>query len=309
MSAHVLTIGEALVDIVHTADGTEMEYPGGSPMNVAVALGRLGHRSDLLTQIGNDDRGERIARHVADSGVALTPGSIETGDRTSTAFAAIDANGAAQYTFDLRWDPVPTGLPERPDAVHTSSIASVLSPGCATVEEVLNRYREQSLISYDPNLRPDMIEDLDAARTRIERLIALAHVVKASDEDLSVLYPDRPIEQSLQALLDAGPDLAVITLGGDGCVGAVRAGSLAVTAPEVRTVDTVGAGDTFSAGLLDALDRRDLLGAAARERRRGLDLEDLESILRHAAIAAAITVSRAGANPPWRAELDERLRT
>ncbi|MDO5663616.1 MAG: PfkB family carbohydrate kinase, partial [Brachybacterium sp.] len=187
MNATFLTVGEALTDIVITADGARHEYPGGSPLNVAVALGRLGHHSHLLTAIGPDARGDQIRHHVESSHVHLTPGSIGQ-NRTSTAEATLDATGAAQYTFDLAWDPDPRELPDQVDAVHTSSIAAVLAPGAATVADVLARYRASALISYDPNARPDLMGDPVAARALVEENIALADIVKCSDEDVAWLY-------------------------------------------------------------------------------------------------------------------------
>src|SRR5699024_3338309 len=151
-----LIVGEALTDIVVDADGARREHPGGSPLNVAVALARLGHHAHLLTRIGDDERGEAIREHLAASGVALTPGSSVAAP-TSTAQATLDAHGAATYTFDLLWDPDPSGLPAQVDAVHTSSIAAVLDPGATTVGEVLRRHREHATISYDPNARPTLM--------------------------------------------------------------------------------------------------------------------------------------------------------
>src|SRR5699024_125658 len=152
VTATFLIVGEALTDIVVDAGGNRREHPGGSPLNVAVALGRLGHRCHLLTHIGCDERGDAIRDHLAESHVVLTAAS--TGDHpTSTAAATLDASGAATYEFDLTWDPDPAGLPEQVQAVHASSIAAVLDPGARTVTEVLRRCRATSTISYDPNVR------------------------------------------------------------------------------------------------------------------------------------------------------------
>ena len=239
-------------------------------MNVAVALGRLGHTSHLLTRIGDDQRGQAIRAHVTDSHVQLTPGSI-TGAPTSTAEAQLDASGAATYTFDLTWDPAATGLPEQVHAVHTSSIAAVLDPG--------------------------------AARERIEAIIVRADVVKTSDEDVAWLYDTDDVEDVVSSWRALGPGITVLTRGGDGAVGFTDSGRVQVAPVQVEVADTVGAGDTFSAGILDALADKRLLGAGNREALAALPSDDVAAVLRRAARLAAVTVSRSGANPPWSHEL------
>src|SRR5699024_1536912 len=292
----------ALTDIVIDAANTQREHPGGSPMNVAVALSRLGHEAHLLTRIGNDARGDAIRAHLDASGVQLTPGSsVEAA--TSTALARLDANGAATYEFDLLWDPRPAGLPEHVDAVHTSSIAAVLEPGAETVLDVLRRRRDGSTISYDPNARPTLMGEAETVRAQIEHTIALCDVVKASDEDVAWLYGTDDVEDAVASWRELGPALTVLTRGDEGAVGFAATGRVQVSPVVVDAVDTVGAGDTFSAGILDALAAKDLLGAEKRPALAAMPSDDVASVLRHAAALAAITVSRAGANPPWSHEL------
>ena len=302
MTARFLIAGEALTDIVIDAANTQREHPGGSPMNVAVALSRLGHEAHLLTRIGNDARGDAIRAHLDASGVQLTPGSsVEAA--TSTALARLDANGAATYEFDLLWDPRPAGLPEHVDAVHTSSIAAVLEPGAETVLDVLRRRRDGSTISYDPNARPTLMGKAETVRAQIEHTIALCDVVKASDEDVAWLYGTDDVEDVVASWRELGPALTVLTRGDEGAVGFAATGRVQVSPVVVDAVDTVGAGDTFSAGILDALAAKDLLGAEKRPALAAMPSDDVASVLRHAAALAAITVSRAGANPPWSHEL------
>ncbi|ACU86093.1 Fructokinase [Brachybacterium faecium] len=302
MTARFLIAGEALTDIVIDAANTQREHPGGSPMNVAVALSRLGHEAHLLTRIGNDARGDAIRAHLDASGVQLTPGSsVEAA--TSTALARLDANGAATYEFDLLWDPRPAGLPEHVDAVHTSSIAAVLEPGAETVLDVLRRRRDGSTISYDPNARPTLMGEAETVRAQIEHTIALCDVVKASDEDVAWLYGTDDVEDVVASWRELGPALTVLTRGDEGAVGFAATGRVQVSPVVVDAVDTVGAGDTFSAGILDALAAKDLLGAEKRPALAAMPSDDVASVLRHAAALAAITVSRAGANPPWSHEL------
>jgi fructokinase len=302
VTARILIAGEALTDIVVDAAGGRREHPGGSPLNVAVALSRLGHDAHLLTAIGDDARGDAIRAHLDESGVHLTAASVRPG-RTSTAEAVLDAQGAATYTFDLAWDPDPTGLPGTPAAVHTSSIAAVMEPGAGTLSRLLREAREHSTISYDPNARPTLMGAPEEVRDRIEANIALADVVKASDEDVAWLYGTEDVEDVVASWRELGPSLTVLTRGGEGAVAFSSSGRVQVAPVQVYVVDTVGAGDTFSAGILDALADKDLLGADRREMLAAIPSDDLAAVLRRAATLAAITVSRAGANPPWSHEL------
>ena len=271
-------------------------------MNVAVALSRLGHPTDLLTRIGDDARGDAIRAHLGESGVRLTPGSSVSAP-TSTALARLNADGAATYEFDLLWDPDPSGLPAHVEAVHTSSIAAVLEPGAQTVLDVLRRRRESSTISYDPNARPSLMGDAEQVRERVEASIALSDLVKASDEDVAWLYGTDDVEDVVAGWRDLGPALTVLTRGAEGAVGFVRSGRVQVSPVVVDAVDTVGAGDTFSAGILDALASKELLGAPQRPALAAITSDEAAAVMQHAAALAAITVSRAGANPPWGHEL------
>lgn len=302
VTARFLTVGEALTDIVVETDGTRTEHPGGSPLNVAIALGRLGHESLLLTRIGEDARGAEIAAHLERSRVELVPGSVGP-EPTSTAEAVLDATGAAAYAFDLSWDPHPAQEPAGFRALHTSSIAAVLEPGARLIRELVARARATATISYDPNARPSLMGDAARSRALIEEMIAQADVVKASDEDVEWLYGSEDVEDVVASWRELGPSLTVLTRGGSGSVGFAAGGRVQVAPQKVSVVDTVGAGDTFSAGILDALAHRDLLGADRREQLRALPADDLAAILRRASALAAVTVSRAGANPPWAHEL------
>lgn len=305
MKATFLTVGESLTDIVLRPGEPPAEYPGGSPMNVAVALGRLGHVSHLLTRIGDDARGREIREHVESSRVVLTAGSID--DRpTSTAQAQVGTDGAAQYTFDLVWDPDPSGLPSGLDAVHTSSIAAVLAPGSGVVADVLEAYRDSATLSYDPNIRPDLMGDPATVRPQVEALIGRCDIVKSSDEDIAWLYGTDDVEDVAASWRELGPSVVAMTRGGDGAVGFGPDGRIPVDPVRVDVADTVGAGDTYSAGILDALASRDLLGAHRREALAAADTAVLQDVLAHAAALAAVTVSRPGANPPWADELEDR---
>lgn len=302
MSARALVIGEALIDIVER-DGTIIgEHVGGSPLNVAVGLGRLGREVDFLTHIGDDERGHRIVKYVEASGVRLVSGST-TAARTPTALARLNAAGAADYEFDLDWRL--SGTPEvaPPLVAHTGSIAAFLDPGCLATAALLDAYRTAATITYDPNVRPALITERGQAIARIDRLIEKADVVKVSDEDLHWIDPDRSPEQIATAWQALGPSIVAVTMGGRGAFAVSAAGVARVAARPVQVVDTVGAGDAFMTGLIDALWSLELLGAERRRALARIDVTALESVLAEAALASALTVARAGADLPNRAAL------
>lgn len=304
MSAPVVVVGEALIDIVIPSAGESREHVGGSPANVAIGLSRLGHPTRLATHIGSDDRGRRIQELMAAERVELTAGST-TAVRTPTAAAHLDPAGVASYEFDLDWrlEPADVIVPAG-GHLHTGSIAATLSPGGDAVLQIVQAAREHATISYDPNARPTLMGSPDDARRIIERLIGLADVVKASDEDVRWLYPGSPVPQVLAHWASLGPTVCAVTQGGSEVV--VLAGGELQRYPTLPTVvvDTVGAGDSFMAGLISGLLDGGLLGgAAARERLRFVDQPAIDAAVSRALACAAITVSRAGANPPTRPEL------
>jgi fructokinase len=295
----VLVVGEALVDLVQRVDGSVDEAPGGSPANVALTLGRLGRHPQLLTSLGDDDRGRTVRAWLEESDVRVIGAGA---GRTSTATAVLDASGAASYEFDLAWS-VDAGLAGPADVVHVGSIATVIEPGATEVARLVAERRQTATISFDPNVRPALIDDAAAARARVEQLVRLADVVKVSDEDLLWLHPDRSLDEAAAAWLAAGAALVVVTLGGAGAFALTASGRVTIPAPTTTVVDTVGAGDTFMGALLDGLLEADLIGADRREALRQISAGLLERILRRSADAAAITVSRPGADPPRLAEL------
>ncbi len=298
----VLVVGEALVDIVLRGGVLADEHPGGSPANVALGLGRLGRRVSLLSRLGDDERGERVRTHLAASGVRLAPGTLAPG-RTSTATASLDDRGAASYEFELDWR-VPDAVELPPaQALHTGSIAAFLPPGGDAVFELVRRAQGGLTVSYDPNARPALMGDAGQARARVERFVAAADVVKVSDEDLAWLLPGADPAAVAADWLELGPAVVVVTRGGDGATGLCADGRVDVPAPPVDVVDTVGAGDAFTAGLLDALAGAGLLGAERAGALRAIPRDVLQGATRRATRVAAITCERAGANPPTHAEL------
>lgn len=298
----VLVAGEALIDVVQRPGGEPVELPGGSCANVALALGRLGWEPRLATALGDDDRGDRLRAWLAASGVRVDA-VVPPSGRTSTAAAVLDAAGTARYEFDLSWALPP--LDAHPyDAVHIGSIAAVLEPGAEAVRDLVRRVRRRALVSFDPNARPAITPDATAARERVEELVALADVVKVSDEDLGWYVPGVEPGDAAAAWSVLGPAVVVVTRGGAGAT-VVRAGGERFDVPGVpaEVADTIAAGDTFTAGLLDALLVAGIHGADAFRQITELGRDELVRAVRHAHAAAAITVSRPGADPPTRAEL------
>ncbi|AXH97602.1 carbohydrate kinase family protein [Ornithinimicrobium avium] len=302
----VLTLGEALVDVVVPHGGGERtSHVGGSPANVAVGLASLDHDSRLTAYLGQDEEGRRVREHLLDADVVLTPGS-DGAPRTSTATALLDEFGAATYSFDLLWDVAPQDL-HGVGHLHTGSIGAILEPGASTVLSTMSRARRTATVSYDPNCRPSIMGDPHAVRSRIEECIGRSDVVKASAEDVEWLYGSDVGMDEVAALWGRlSPSLVVVTRGGDGAVVHVAGPDVTVELEPVTVavVDTVGAGDSFMAGLLSGLLDAGVLGSAeARERLRHADLDDLAPALRRAVACASWTVARAGAAAPTRADL------
>lgn len=298
--ATALVIGEALIDIVRSPGATHaVEAPGGSPMNVAITLARLGVATAFATALGDDERGQRIREHLAASGVTEIRGSRPLA-RTSSAEATLREDGSASYRFDITWDPDLSGLPTA-DLVHAGSIGLLLEPGASAVGDALVEAAARSLVSLDPNIRPALLGSHASARTTIEDLAAHADVVKLSDEDAAWLYPGRDPQEVVSHVLSLGPSLAVVTLGAAGSLLASATDRVHVPAPETRVADTIGAGDSYMGALVHQLLER---GGAARLRTGpALDGPALSAVGSFAAAVAAVTVSRRGANPPRLEEL------
>lgn len=297
----VLVVGETLIDIVETeaADaasaappGEAREFIGGSPANVAMGLARLGHPTRLLTRIGRDARGERIAAHLAAERVGLLEESV-TSAPTSTARAIIGADGAADYRFDIDWR-VSEMLPAPVDLVHAGSIALFLEPGGSSVLRLLGGLGGSALVTLDPNIRPSLLPSRRTALLRFEAAARTADLVKLSDEDAAWLYPALSPEAAARRILDLGPRIVAVTLGGRGALAVHRTGVTRVPARAVEVVDTISAGDSFMASLASSLLELGVEEAATA----------LPDVLDRAARAAAIAVSVAGANPPRREQLD-----
>jgi len=296
MDGVALVVGEALVDVVEAPDGSVVERPGGSAANAAVALSRLQRPVLLATSYGPDERGRLLSDHLASSGVVLAtdPHVVQ---HTSVARARIGADGAASYDFDVAWLLGPVAVTDV-QVLHVCSLAPLLDPGAEAVAELVDRLAPTTTVTYDVNVRPAITGTGPEVMERVDRMAARADLVKASDEDLAALWPDLGEDEAVGRLLELGAGNVVVTRGAAGGEWVWPGHRVAVAAPSVDVVDTIGAGDTFGAALLDALWEH--LGEGGLT---DLAPEVLAAALKHASRCAAITVSRAGADPPWRTEL------
>ena len=307
----ITVVGESLVDVVARQGHDELTvHPGGSPANVAVALSRLGQRTALVTQIGADDYGALIRAHLENNGVEVILAG-PAGQPTSRARATLDARGAASYEFDLSWDVRGLRLAEGSAAMHIGSLGVMLAPGG---EQVL-RLAESAcrsgdvVTSYDPNARPSVTPDRREVAAIAERAAACAHIVKMSDEDLAFLFPGTTPARLAERLLDGDRPtrLLVVTMGRDGATVVTRSSRFAIPAVPVVVVDTVGAGDTFTAALLAGLADVGMLSREALTAGAAGEPDLLRGIVGQALAAAALTCTRPGADPPTAGELKRFL--
>ncbi len=302
-------VGEALVDLVGQRGGrTFAAHPGGSPANVALGLARLGDPVTLTTRLGRDAFGQMITSHLEASGVIVDPGPEPRG-ATSLAIATLAA-GVASYDFRIDWNVAALPpLPVETRCLHTGSLATILPPGDTAVIDLVARERERGrvTVSYDPNVRPALLGTPAQAQPGIEALVALSDVVKVSDEDLRWLYPGEPDEAVARRWLATGPAVVIVTRGGGGVYAVSRRLEVRRPAVTIDLVDTVGAGDSYTSGLLDGLCRADLISGSRRDALANADESTMVAILDRAATVAAITCSRPGADPPTRRDLDKVL--
>ena len=300
----IVVAGEALIDLVPAPGDALAAHPGGGPFNTARTLGRLERPVAYLGRISTDRFGRRLAGLLADDGV-LPDAVVRTDDPTTLALAELDEEGVASYRFYDRGTSA-AGLTE-PDALaalppaaaflHVGTLGLVLEPMAAALEALATRLAGDALVMVDPNCRPSIASA--GYRSRLERVLSLADVVKVSEEDLAFLAPGVPAPRAARALLDRGPAVVLLTLGRAGAVAIGPEQEAAVPAPRVDVVDTIGAGDAFSGGWL----------AHWAENGRGrAELAQPDAVLAatgFACLVAALTCARAGASPPRRAELEQ----
>lgn len=306
----LLCAGEALIDMLprqtEAGEAGFAPYPGGSVFNTAVASARLGTNTGFFTGLSRDLFGARLegVLHLAGVDTALAARS----DRPTTLAFVTLTDGQASYAFYdentagrmLSVDDLPT-LPDAVTAVFFGGISLAVDPCAAAYTALAEQASADRLVMLDPNIRPDFIADEAAFRARMDRLLAAADIVKLSDEDLAWLVGDGALDEMAAALRAKGPTLVLVTQGAEGVTAFGGPAPVHVAAQKVEVVDTVGAGDTFNAGFLSGLSDADAMTKPAV--RDGLSADVIEAALTLGVRAAAITVSRAGANPPTRAEL------
>ena len=300
----VVVTGEALVDLVLGHDGSVAGHPGGGPYNVARTIGRLAQPVSYLGRISTDGFGARLRGELDADGVDLGA-LVATDAPTTLALAELDERGAAQYQFyalgtsapGLTEADVRGALPGDISTFYLGTLGLVFEPIATTLEAVVASLGDGTLVALDPNCRPTVIQDAAAYRGRLRRLLARTDVVKASEDDLAWLDPDAAPVDAARALLAVDGAVALVTLGGEGALVVTASDVREVASPRVDVVDTIGAGDAFMGAFL------------AHWQLRGLhrrDLTRLDEVADAAAFAcrvAAITCSRAGADPPRLAEL------
>ena len=305
----ILCCGEALIDMLPRTttlgEDAYAPYAGGAIFNTAIALGRLGVPTGFFTGLSDDMMGDILRKTLAESGVDYS--YCATLSRPTTVAFVKLVNGHATYAF---YDEGTAGrmiteaeLPDLGDdceALHFGAISLIPEPCGSTYEALLKREHAKRVISLDPNIRPGFIKDKDAHMARIRRMAAMADIVKFSDEDLAWFGLEGDEDALARHWLHHGAKLVVVTRGAEGAVGYNAAHKVTVPSERVTVVDTVGAGDTFDAGVLASLKMQNLL---TKQQVAALSEDQIAKVLALGAKAAAVTVSRAGANPPWAKEI------
>ncbi|MDA8047147.1 MAG: PfkB family carbohydrate kinase [Actinomycetota bacterium] len=306
----VTVIGEALIDLVPAgSDRTFVAHPGGSPFNVAVGLARLGTRTALMARLGDCAFGAILRRQARDEGIDLSAAPLAR-EATSLAVVSFDAEARASYDFyfdgtaDWNWSaPEVDRVPAGTTVLHFGSVASWRAPGDVQITRMVEAVRQggEALVSYDPNIRPLLLRDPAHGRAMVERSVGLAHVVKASSEDVGWLYPGHTLDTVGRRWLNLGVRLVVFTDGASGAVAVAASGATAVRPGlAVDLSDTVGAGDSFTSALIDSLVR---LGVASPTSLDTIAESDLAAVVEDAVVASALTCERPGADPPTAVEV------
>jgi fructokinase len=297
----VWVAGEVLIDLI--PDGSNRTpIVGGGPANTAKALSKLGIDTHFIDGISTDDYGQMAKDELVASGVKLD--YVKYSDKpTCLAIVSISDSGSASYefvientaTFDFNSTWLPNPQTERPALLHIGTLATAIEPGASVLFEWAQSVAKVAPIVFDPNIRPAVINDRDLYVKQVERWVSISSAVKMSDEDIKWLYPSLEIEQVVNNWLAKGPSLIVVTYGDKGLAGYRVGEKVSVDAVKVAVADTVGAGDTVGAILVEAIVKDGL---------KSLSGVRLEMMLKRAAKAAAITVSRSGANPPTLKEIE-----
>lgn len=307
----VICCGEALVGMLPRplADGGEgyLPVPGGAMYNTAVALGRLGEETGFFSGLSTDLFGQQLIDHLQGSGVSMSY-CVRSPKPTTLAFVSLK-DGNAEYSFYdeniaprmLTVDEFPV-FPETVYAYHFGAISLIQEPCGSAFEALMRRVHQTAVISFDPNIRPGFVTDESAYRERLQRMIAMSDVIKVSEEDLAWLQPGGRFEQVAGHWIDGGASIVTLTMGSKGARSVTRSSDVTVPTTPVEVVDTVGAGDTYNAGFLASLRSS---GVLSKQDLRRIDQDSLRLAMQCGAKVAAYTVSQAGANPPWRRDLDD----
>jgi len=299
--SQVWVVGEVLIDLI--PDGSDRKpIVGGGPANTAKALSKLGTDTQFIDGISTDDYGQIAKNELVASGVKLD--YVKYSNKpTCLAIVSLSESGSATYefvientaTFDFTPDWLPNPQAERPSVLHIGTLATAVEPGASVLFEWAQSVAKIALIVFDPNIRPAVMNDREKYVKQVERWVSISSAVKVSDEDIRWLYPSLEIDQVANNWLTKGPSLIVVTSGDEGLVGYRVGEKVSVDAVKVVVADTVGAGDTVGAILVEEI-VKDGLNSLIGVR--------LEKMLNRAAKAAAITVSRSGANPPTLKEIE-----
>jgi fructokinase len=301
VSDQVWVVGEVLIDLIPDAD-QYLAVVGGGPANTAKALAKLGVKTHFIDGISNDEYGQMAKAELLSANVLLDYAQYSN-KPTCTAKVMLSKSGSASYefviedtaTFDFsdQWLPDPQSL--KPSLLHIGTLATVIEPGASVLFEWAQSIAQVAPIVFDPNIRPAVLGNRDEYVKKVEKWSAISSAVKVSDEDLNWLYPGKSIDEIVSKWLEIGVHLVVVTLGDKGITAYRKNEQVSVEAVKLVVADTVGAGDTVGAVLVEAIVNN------------GLDKltgEVLETMLNRAVKAAAITVSRTGANPPSKEEID-----
>ena len=294
-------VGEVLIDLI--PEGLDRKpVVGGGPANTAKALAKLGIDTQFIDGISSDQYGQMANDELVSAGVKLD--YVEYSDKpTCLAIVSLSHLGTATYefvientaTFDFTSGWLPNPQTDRPSLLHIGTLATIIEPGASVLFEWAQSVAQVAPIVFDPNIRPNVLGDRDEYVNKVEKWVAISSAVKVSDEDLNWLYPGKVINEIVNEWIEVGVELVVVTLGEQGITAFRKNEQTSVVPVKVDVADTVGAGDTVGAVLVEAIVKNSL---------DGLTGEVLKTMLNRAVKAAAITVSRTGANPPSKDEID-----
>jgi fructokinase len=293
--------GEVLIDLIPGSDGVRIPHVGGGPANTAKALARLGHDVQFIDGISTDEYGVAARKELLDDEVKLDL-ALTSDKPTCLAIITLDANGGASYEFkidgtatfdfDLKWLPDPSRY--KPQVLHIGTLVTVIQPGAEVLYDWAMQVSEFAPIVFDPNIRPSVMGDHDLYEAAVEKWAALSSVIKVSDDDMAWLYPGQKYQDVAQRWLNDGTALVVVTRGSNGIIGFTQDGAVEVDGAKITVADTVGAGDTVGAIIVEAMIEKGILALTG---------DVLKATLHRAAVAAGITCSRKGAQPPYKHEL------